>query len=174
MRAEKKQLVQDIKALIESSSSLFLVSYSGLTARQFGALRRLLAEANSECHVVPNRLFSIAAQQGGVDALADVSLSADTALVTGGQDPVAVAKVLRDFGKTNDKMAVKTAVVAGKLCSPEQAKALADLPPLEVLQAQLLGLLMAPAGQLVRVLSAKVSSVVYVLNAYLSEKEQAA
>jgi large subunit ribosomal protein L10 len=52
--------------------------------------------------------------------------------------------------------------------------ALADLPPREVLQAQLLGLLQAPASQMVQVLNAKVASVVFVLNAYLCQKEKAA
>lgn len=174
MRAEKKQLVQDIRALIESSSSLFLITYKGLTTKDFSNLRTVLAGVGSECHVVPNRLLKLAAAESGLETLAEAVVTLDSALVSGGPDPVAVARTLRDFGKDHPVAAVKLAVVEGKLCGGDQATALADLPPREVLLAQLLGLLVAPASQLVRVLNAKVASVVYVLNAYLSEKEQAA
>ncbi len=174
MRAEKTQLVQDIRALVESSSSLFLIGFKGLTAADFRNLRGALTACGSECHVVPNRLLSIAAAGSGLDALGQAEVKLDTALVSGGKDPVAVAKVLRDFAKTRAGAAIKLAVVEGKLCTGAQAVALADLPPREVLQAQLLGLLQAPAAQLVQVLNAKVASVVFVLNAYLSQKEKAA
>jgi len=82
--------------------------------------------------------------------------------------------VLNDFGKKHEEAAVKVAVVEGTAIGPADVKQLADLPPKEVLQAQLLGLLQAPAGQLVRVLNAKVASVVYVITAYLNKKEEAA
>ena len=174
MRAEKLQLARDIGALIGASSSLFLVGYKGLTTAAFGKLRRQLAGAGSECHVVPNRLFRIAAAECGLRAFTGVTLKDDTALVTGGSDPVAVARLLRDFAKEYPQAAIKMAVVEGQLCSAQDAAVLADLPPREILLGQLLGLLQAPASQLVRVLNAKVASLVYVLSAYLSEKEKAA
>lgn len=174
MRAEKTQLVHDIRALIDASPDLFLMGYTGLTAADFRALRGALAACGSECHVVPNRLLAIAAKEAGLSALSGTELKLDTAMVGGGEDPVAVAKVLRDFARTHDKAVVRMAVLEGKLLSASETTALADLPPREVLLAQLLGLLQAPASQLVRVLNAKVASVVYVLNAYLSEKEKAA
>jgi large subunit ribosomal protein L10 len=124
--------------------------------------------------VVPNKLLQIAAGELGLDQLKDAELVGDTALITGGADCVAVARAVRDFGKAHEHVTFKLAVVEGSVCSPEEAAQLADLPPKEVLQAQLLGLLQAPAGQLARVLNAKVASIAYVLSAYLSEKEKAA
>jgi large subunit ribosomal protein L10 len=174
MRAEKTQLVHDIGALIQSSSSLFLIGFKGLTAADFRNLRSALTKCGSECHVVPNRLLSIAAAASGLATLGQADVKLDTALVSGGVDPVGVAKVLRDFAKTRAGAVIKLAVVEGKLCTGAQAVALADLPPREVLQAQLLGLLQAPASQMVQVLNAKVASVVFVLNAYLCQKEKAA
>ncbi len=174
MRAEKKQLVDDIRALLEPSPSLFLISYKGLTAKGFAELRKSLDELESQCHVMPNRVFLRAVAECGIDALAGLSLTKDTALVTAGCDPVGIAKKLRDFAKAEKVVSFKLAVIEGKLCSASEASALADLPPREVLQAQLLGLLQAPATQVVRVLNAKVASIVYVLNAYLGEKEKAA
>jgi large subunit ribosomal protein L10 len=152
---------------------LYVIGYKGLTAAEFRALRGALAPAASQCHVVPNRLLKIAAAESGLAALGAAELRLDTALVSGG-DPVAIAKILRDFARTHDEVVVKLAMIEGKLWSAAAAAAVADLPPREVLQAQLLGLLQAPATQMVRVLSAKVASVVYVLDAYLSQKEKAA
>jgi large subunit ribosomal protein L10 len=174
MRAEKTQLVKDIQALVESSSNLFLIGYKGLTTVDFSALRRVLLGCGAQCHVVPNRILKIAAGASGLTALGQAELKLDTALVTGGTDPVGVARVLRDFAKSHASAAIKLAVVERKLCTPAQAAALADLPSREVLQAQLLGLLNAPATRVVQVLNAKVASVVFVLNAYLSQKEKAA
>lgn len=174
MRAEKVQIIQEIKGLIENKP-FFLISYKGLTTAQFSSFRSTLAESESECHVVPNNLFRQAAKQLNLDAVYAAELSGDTALVSGSTDPVAMAKAIRDFAKPHaEKVSVKFGYVEGTLVNSDEVVALADLPPREVLQAQLLGLLLAPAGQMVRVLNAKVSSIVYVLNAFLGKKEQAA
>ena len=117
MRAEKTQLVHDIRALIDASPDLFLMGYTGLTAADFRALRGALAACGSECHVVPNRLLAIAAKEAGLSALSGTELKLDTAMVGGGEDPVAVAKVLRDFARTHDKAVVRMAVLEGKLLS---------------------------------------------------------
>ena len=87
---------------------------------------------------------------------------------------MALAKAVREFAKGRDQVKVKLAVVEGTLLSEADTYALADLPAREVLLAQLLGLLQAPAGQLVRVLNAKVASIVYVLNDYCTKKGQVA
>lgn len=171
MRAEKLQLARDIQALIGRAPSIFLVSYKGLTVASFDTLRAALNPLGAACHVVPNRVFRIAAREAGLDDLAAFDLEGDTALICGGEDVVAVAKALRDFSKGHEQMAVKIALVEGRLAQPEQARALADVPSREVLLAQLLGLLQAPAGQLVRVLQASVANIVYVLSAYRQKKE---
>jgi len=173
MRAEKTQMVQDIKGLVDGKAFV-LISYKGLKAADFTSFRGVLAGVGAQCHVVPNTLLLVAAKNAGIDCLADVKLSGDTALISG-TDAVAVAKAARDFAKAKDGIvSIKLGVVEGKLLNTAEVVQLADLPPREVLLAQLLGLLNAPAGQLVRVLNAKVSSIVYVLNAFLQKKEQAA
>lgn len=173
MRPEKKQLVADIRAMIESSTCYFLVTYKGLTAASFESFRADLAEAQGECHVVPNRLFSRAAAELGTELSKD-GLVGDSAVVAALGDPVAVARVIREFGREHEGVTFKLAVLEGTVCSPEEASWLADLPSREVLLAQFLGLLQAPMGQLVGVLNAKVSSIAYVLNAYLSKQENEA
>ncbi len=174
MRPEKTQLVADIRALIEASNGLFLLTYEGLSAMGFGALRAALEEVGGECHVVPNRLLRRAADESGMADLAGTTFVGGTVLVTFDSDLVGVAKVVRDFARVHDVVAFKLAVADGQVCMAAEAAALADLPPKEILRAQLLGLLNAPAGQLVGVLNAKVAGVVHILSAYLSKKEQAA
>lgn len=173
MRPEKLQIIQEIKGLIENKPFI-LISYKGLTAAGFTAFRNTLHTVSAECHVVPNKLFQRACLELGAQAPAEAELSGDTALVTG-VDAVAVAKAVRDFvNQPKSVSTVKFGYLDGVLLSQPDVIALADLPPKEVLQAQLLGLLLAPASQLVRVLNAKVSSIVYVLNAFLQKKEQVA
>lgn len=174
MRAEKVQIVQEIKGLIDSKPFI-LISYNGLTAAAFSSFRSKLAALGAECHIVPNKLLRVAAEGLGLEAVAGAELSGATAMVSGSCDPVALARSVRDFIKEQkEKVAVKWGFVEGVLVSADEVHALADLPSREVLLAQLLGLLEAPAGQFVRVLNAKVTSIVYVLNAFLSKKEQAA
>ncbi|NQU15026.1 MAG: 50S ribosomal protein L10 [Desulfobacteraceae bacterium] len=174
MRAEKIQLVQDIKTLLETSPSFFLVNYKGLTAKAFAELRSLLASVGGQCHVMPNRIFRKASEELGLELHKETAFVDDNALVLSGEDVVAVAKILRDFAKTHEELAVKLGVLNGQLCSSEDVTALAALPAREVLLAQLLSVLEAPASQLVRVMNAKLASIVYVLSAYLNEKEKAA
>jgi large subunit ribosomal protein L10 len=123
---------------------------------------------------VPNTLVKKAAEKLGLENLAGVELSGDTALVSGSCDAVQIAKLVREFAKAKEQVKVKYGVLDGNLLTPADVDALADLPSREVLLAQLLGLLQAPGSQLVRVLNAKVASIVYVLDAYCKSKEQVA
>ena len=174
MRAEKQQLVQDLKGLIGLSNGLFLIGYKGLTAAEFVDLRNQLAALGSECHVIPNRLFKRAALEAGIESLAEVGVAQDNAMVTGGRDVAAAANLLKGFVKEHKNASIRLGVLDGTVLTAEQVVMLAELPPKEVLLAQLLGTLQAPAAQLVRVINAKLASVVYALNAYLKKKEQAA
>jgi large subunit ribosomal protein L10 len=174
MRAEKKQLVQDLRNLLEPSASVFLIAYQGLKVEEFSSFRGSLAECGAACHVVPNRLLSLAARAAGMDSLADLEVSNCTAMIVGGDDPVMVAKKLRSFVKENKVVSVKAGMVDGKVLEVADVDKLADLPSKEILLAQLLGVLTAPSQNLVGVLQAKVSSVVYALQAYVNKLEKAA
>ncbi len=172
MRAEKKQLVRDIGKLLESSDHVFFVGYKGLKVKQFSELRASLNKVGAECHVVPNRLVRKAAEFTGLTGLADQELTEDNAMISGGSDTVAVAKVLRDFTRGNDKVTVKLGSLSGRVLNVADIQELALLPSREVILAQLLGVLQAPARNLVGVLSAKTSSIVYALKAYMDKQQQ--
>ncbi len=173
MRAEKHQLVQDIQRLMGLSTGFFLIGYKGLTTAELTDLRNRLAAVGGQCHIVPNRLFKRAAAAIGAAAIGSVEVAGDNAMVCGG-DIVAVAKIVKEYAKSHDKAPVRLGVIDGHVITAAQVGELAELPPREVLLAQLLGVLQAPASNLARVLNAKLASVVYVLSAHLKNKEQAA
>jgi len=174
MRPEKQQLVSDIREVIEPADGVFFITYKGLTVDDFDSLRIELESAGATCRVVPNRLTMRAVEELGLASPADFGLSGDTAMVATATEPVNIAKLLKDFGKKNNNISMKGGFLAGKLCSPEQTEELAMLPTKDVLQAQLLGILQGAPRGLVSVLSAKVASIVYVLQAYRDKQEQAA
>jgi len=179
MRNEKLQMLEVAKGLIQDKP-VYLFGFRALTVADFSAFRTKLAAMGAECHVVKNSLIRKAAGVLNYDGLANAEIKDSTVLVSGNCDAVALAKAVTDLIKDtvdaekNPRVTIKMGYLEGQLLSEADVKALAELPPREVLLAQLLGLLQAPAGQLVRVLNAKLSSVVYVLNAFLNKKEQAA
>ncbi|OGV72265.1 MAG: 50S ribosomal protein L10 [Lentisphaerae bacterium RIFOXYB12_FULL_65_16] len=168
-------MVKDLQALVGPATCLFLTTYKGLKASDFEKLRGRLAKNRGQCLVVPNRLLKRAAAESGLTALAAIEVKGDTLLVCGETaDPVAIAKMLKDFAKETPALSFKAGILNGRSFGPKDAEHLATLPAKEVLQAQLLGLLLATPQRLVSVLSAKVASVVYVLEAYRKAKEKAA
>ena len=160
--------------MLDKSSGAFLVAYKGLKVSHFREFRKLLADVGSECHVVPNRIFRRAATEFGMADLGSLKFTGETALITGGKDPVRVAKLVKDFAKDNAALVTRHGVLNRQLLSAAEVKALAELPPREYLLAQLLGLLQAPARQLVTVLNAKAASIVYLLQAYTDKKKASA
>jgi len=172
MRTEKIQLVKDIGAILKGSDFVFFITYKGLKVEDFAELRSKLAGQDATCHVLKNRLILKAAEAEGLNDIAEMELAGDTALVAGSGDPSAVAKVIAEFGKTNDAVSPKSGYMDGALLSTGEVAAIASLPPREVLLAQLLGVLEAPSRNFVGVLHAKATEVLNVLNAYKNKKEE--
>ncbi|MEG0830900.1 MAG: 50S ribosomal protein L10, partial [Acidaminococcaceae bacterium] len=122
--------------------------------------------------VVKNTLLRIAAQDAGIEGL-DSYLEQNTAIAVAPEDPVAVAKIICDFAKANKVMKVKVGILDGKLISAEEIKALAELPPREVLLAKMLGSMQAPISGLANVLQGTIRKFVYALEAVRKAKESA-
>jgi len=97
-------------------------------------------------------------------------LTGQTAVVTGDKDVAPVAKVLKTFAAEFKLAALKIGVVDRNILSTTEVESLADLPSREVLQAQLLGVLLAPATKLVRILNEPASALARLFNAK-AEKE---
>jgi large subunit ribosomal protein L10 len=151
-RAEKVQNVEALSGDFARASVAVLAEYRGLTAGQMNKLRRVVREADGRCRVTKNRLAKRAIATSGYALLGDM-LKGPTALIIGFKDPVAIAKIAMKLADEMPKLAIKGAVLDGQLMPASGVKALAELPPKEVVLGQLLGLLQAPASQLVRTLN---------------------
>lgn len=169
MRPEKEYLVEEVNNHLAKSDYVYLANYDRITVDETAELRASLAEHDAEFHVVKNSIFNVAA---GQKELPDVSehLNGPTAIIVGGNNPSGVAKVLGKFFKDKEKVELKVGLLNDKTLTKEQIEALAKLPGIEVLRAQLLGLLSQPGTGLVRVLNAVPQSVVNVLQAKVREE----
>lgn len=164
MRPEKTTIVADLSEKFKSSPFLIITDYTGMTVPHFAELRGRLAGVSAEIHVVKNSFVKIASKELGMPGLSDF-LAGQNAIVTGDTDICATAKILKTFAKEFEKPSVKAGVLDNEPLGPEQIAALADLPPKESLQAQLLGLLLSPATKLVRTLNEPGASLARVLQA---------
>jgi large subunit ribosomal protein L10 len=165
MRAEKQFITNEYKARLNNSPYFIVVEYKGLKVGPITELRKRLAKAGAEMHVVKNSVFRIAAKEAGVADLVDGALLGQMAVVTGQKDVSTAAKVLKTFASEFDKPKVKFGYLNSKRLEADDLKALADLPSLEVLRSQFLALLNTPATQLVRVLNEPAASLARIIKA---------
>jgi len=172
-RPEKVAAVEEIRGRLEESKAVFVIDYRGLTVAQITRLRRKLRELGTDYKVVKNTLTRLAAQDTDAQAL-DPYLSGPSALAFAKEDPVATAKALSDFARESRVLEVRGGVLGGKPLGPDDVKALADLPPREVLLAQVVGGIQAPIAGFVFVLQGTLRKLVYALDAVRQKKEEAA
>ncbi|MGA0134372.1 MAG: 50S ribosomal protein L10 [Opitutales bacterium] len=154
MRAEKQYLVDEVAAQLAASNYLLLANFTGVTVQDSSSVRTQLRAHGAEYHVVKNSILNIAAKQANLPDLSS-HLKGHTALVTGGNNPSGVAKVLVGFFKDFSKLDVKAGVLDAKLLTKAEIEALSKLPSLDGIRAQLLSLLTQPSASFVRVLDAK-------------------
>ena len=160
----KVESVEALKERLSTAKTAVLTEYRGLSVQQLSDLRKQLKGAAAEYKVVKNRLARLAVKGSALDALG-AHLKGPTGLVFTKQDPVAVAKALQAFVKTNPQLQIKLGLVEGKVVQPAELKALADLPSKEQLRSQIVGAVQGPMAQLVSLLQAPLREIVYVLAA---------
>lgn len=150
--AEKIESVGTLREEFSRATVTVLAEYRGLTAGQMNRLRKVVREAEGRCRVAKNRLAQRAVAGSAGEKVVPL-LRGPLALLIGFQDPVAMAKLAVKLKEELPKLEIRGALLDGEVLPPDQVKALAELPPREVLTAQLLGLLQAPASQLLRTLN---------------------
>lgn len=151
-KAQKAELVSALAERLRGSPTIYVTDFTGLDVTMITQLRRKLRAAGAEYAVVKNTLARRAfdaAKVAGVER----HLDGPTALVLGGADPVAPAKILADFAKEFEKPSVRAGLVEGKPVTPEQVKLLAALPARPELLAQLAGSLQGPLAGFVGMLN---------------------
>jgi large subunit ribosomal protein L10 len=151
--SEKKKIVEDLTEKLKSKSGVF-VDYSGITVNEDTQLRQKMREASVDYSVVKNTMMKFAIKNVGFDEL-DSIFHNNTSLAISNDDPIAPARIIREHvDKFPDYFEIKAGFMDGKILSVDEVKAIADIPPLPVLQAQFLGTLLAPISSLAVVLKA--------------------
>ena len=168
---EKVENIEDLKRRLSGVRAVMLAEYRGLTVQQLSELRRQLRAVSAEYKVVKNRLAKLALSDdlAGVKSL----LKGPTGMILAKDDPVAVAKALHAFARTNQALVIKAGYVDGQMLEPAGLKALADLPSKDALRAQIVGTIQGPLAQLVGLLQAPQRELVYVLAQRGKDAEQA-
>lgn len=169
---EKIAAVAELKEKFTAAKGVVFTNYRGLTVAQDTAFRRKMREAGIEYRVAKNTMTRIAAKELGLDDLAPY-LEGPTAIAISNTDPVAPAKLISDFIRENklQSIEIKAGIAEGKVIDANSVKALANLPPREVLIAKALGSMQAPITGFVRVLSGSIGKLVYALEAVRKQKE---
>lgn len=172
MRQEKQNLTKEYLVRLNSAPFFIVVNYTGLKVGPLAELRKRLAKAGAELHVVKNSIFRIAAQEAGVADLGG-PLTGQLAVVTGQKDISIAAKAIKTFASEFDKPKLKFGFLKNVRLDEAQLLALADLPSLDVLRGKLLGVLNAPATQLVVLLNTPASQLARVIKARAEKAEPA-
>jgi large subunit ribosomal protein L10 len=173
MRPEKASIVSDLAEKLNRSPFLLVTDYQRMSVTNFGELRNRLASTGAEVHVVKNSFLKRAIAASDLPDIAE-QLSGQTAVVYGDKDVAPVAKVLKSFAAEFKLAALKVGVVDKNILSTSDVESLADLPSREVLQAQFLGVLLAPATRLVRTLNEPASALARLLSAKAEKEGQPA
>lgn len=165
MRPEKQSLTKEYLARLNASPFFIVVNYKGLKVSHMTELRKRLNKAGAEIHVVKNSVFRLAAKEAGMGDL-NGALAGQLAVVTGQKDISTAAKVVKTFGtEFAEKLKVYFGYLNNARLEQPEVMTLADLPSMEVLRGQLLGVFSAPASKFVRLLNTPASQLARVLQA---------
>lgn len=169
-KEKKISMLAEYAELIGKSEALLITQYGGLKMPELDKTRRQIRGLQAEFHVTKNTLLSRALKDAGYDVPPEW-LRGPTAMCFCFKDPAAAAKALSELTKEFEKLQVVGGVLNGKAITKSEVEALASLPPLDTLRAQIIGAISAPAANLVGVLNAAIGGVIYALQARI-DKEQ--
>jgi large subunit ribosomal protein L10 len=170
LKSEKVEVVAGIKELFENSGAYFITDYQGLNVAKMTALRKELRENNVRYLVAKNSLFRLAAKDAGVEGL-DEYFVGPTAVAFVSDDPSVAAKILHESNKKNELPTFRVFMVEGQLHQADEVKALADLPPRDVLLSMVVAAVEAPFSELVGTLDGFFRELIGVVDA-LEEKKK--
>ncbi|HML20427.1 MAG TPA: 50S ribosomal protein L10 [Aggregatilinea sp.] len=182
-KQRKDELVAEYIGLLQQSKGVVVTEYRGMTVKQLDALRAKLRENNSSFTVTKNTLLKIALSEVGMAVPEDL-LKGPAAIISANEDLAGMVKTVLDFSNGQELLIVKGGVVGESIFHESQLEMVSNLPSIDVLRAQLLGmismpmsqlvgLLEEPARQLVAVVKAGSDGLVNVLAAYVQKEEAA-
>jgi len=168
-KAKKEELINQYQAWINKSQAFILTEYQGVTMKEMDTLRAKARDIGAEFHVIKNTLSKIAFEKAGIE-IPDNLLTDTTAMAFAFEDAPSLAKVISDYARESEFIKIKCGFIDKAMISEADIKSLAELPPLPVLRAMLMGTILAPASKLTRTLAEPGRQVVSVLNAYATQE----
>lgn len=163
-RSQKEEQVAELRQTFEAHNLMVITHQTGLSVAETSQLRRQMREAGATFRVTKNRLVKIAIKGSKFEQLGD-QFNGPTAIAYS-EDPVAAAKVVAEFSKTNNKLVIVGGALDEKALDVAGVTALAKLPSLDDLRSKLIAVLQSPAGKLASVLQAPAGQLARVISAY--------
>lgn len=170
--SQNQETLGKIKEDITDVNALWVVDYRGLTVKDIQTLRINIREAEASMKVYKNTLMHIALEELDMPNM-DAVLEGPSAFVFTSADPVASAKALKDFAKTNPNLIIKGGMMDGSFVDAAQVEAIASLPSREELIAKLLGTISNPLVKTVRVLNGPMEAFARCVSAIADQKSAA-
>jgi large subunit ribosomal protein L10 len=164
-KQEKVAILDRYVDWLGKSKAIVMVEYTGVTMKELDTIRAKVRETGGELHIVKNTLVKLALEKAGY-TVPEAYVTNSTAVGFAFSDAASFAKALTEAAKGIEEIKIKGGFMDAVVLSAAQMKAVADLPPLDVLRAQLLGTLQAPAGKLVRTLAEPGRSLAFVVMAH--------
>lgn len=171
-RDDKRAVVERLVAQIKESKAMIVTDYRGLTVSQTAEIRDALRPSGATFHVAKNTLARMAAEEAERPHLVEF-LQGPTAIAFIADDPAAAAKKLSEVARQTKILAVRGGVMNGHTLTADQIRMLGDLPPREVLLAQVVGTVAGPLQGTVGVLAAPLRDIVGLLDSYIAKRQEA-
>lgn len=171
-RDRKEELVEQYVELLNQSRAVFLAEYSGVTVSQLEKLRSDVRNADGAFHVTKNSLFILALERSGQTIPEELLLGQTAAGFALGELPT-MAKTLVNFSDDVEMFSLKGGLMDGTMLTPDAIEAMAKLPSLDELRAQIIGLINAPAQNVTSTVANGVRQLINVFNAYATQEDAA-
>ena len=163
-RTEKKQLIETLNQSVQASSVVLVAHYKGLTVADMTALRVKIREIGAGFKVAKNKLAQLALAGTAFEQIS--SMFVGPTAIAYSSDPVAIAKVLTEFAKANDKLVMLGGAFGATLLDAKGVVELSKLPSLDELRAKIIGLINAPATKIAGILQAPAGQIARVISAH--------
>lgn len=170
---QKKAIVAEIAEVASNAHSVIAAEYTGLTVENMTELRNAARKGGVYLRVARNTLARRALQGTDFECMSD-GLTGQLVLAFSQEDPGAAARVIKNFAKSNDKLVVKLVSIGGKMLTPADINALADLPTYDQAVALAMAVMKAPIEKFVRTLNEPHAKLVRTIAAVRDQKQAAA
>ena len=167
-RSQKADSVAALNATFNEVGVVVVTRNLGMTVAQSTALREKIRDAGASYKVAKNSLAKIALNDTPYAGIGDL-FTGPTAIATS-VDPIAAAKVIVEFAKTNDKIEILGGAMGAMVLDANGIKALATMPSLDELRGKLIGLIQAPATKIAQLATAPAAKLARVFGAYATKE----